>query len=425
MRKTIAGLIVLSLCLGLLAASRAAQQPSVAALQPLVGPFFSQLATLRGLPSPGSPPPVVVRSRSETRRFIDQELSRKYPAARVEAERKAMVAWGLIPADFDLRAFFVDLLEEQAAAYYDPIGKVMVLADWLPPEQQQAALLHELVHALQDRDVSLDQFIAPVPGQGDHQLARQALVEGEAVALSLAVLLKAQGLELKQIPDLSGVQQLMQVYSAGTVFNRAPRFIQDLLLFPYTQGLVFVHQFTLRQPWSAVSQLYRDPPRSTAQILHPAKLFDRRQDPIPVALPDLRPALPSAWRPVEEDELGEWALGEVLLGFLGDATARRLVSGWRGDRYHVWEGGGGLGLVYRVAWETEEGAEAFARTYAGFLETKYPSLRGKGTKSPGPIWGWQEGAGRFLIEQRGTDVLVLERIPVTAAEPIRQAVWAR
>ena len=408
--------------LSLLSVPAAAQQTPVASLQALVAPFFAQLSALRGLPSAGSPPPVVVRSRSETRRFLDQELNRKYPPAQIQAEQKSMIAWGLAPPEFDLRAFFLDLMEEQAAAYYDTVGKVMVLADWLTPEQQQAALVHELVHALQDREISLERFITPSRGQGDQLLAREALIEGEAVALSLELMLKPQGLDLLKIPDLSAVQQLIAAQSVGPVFDRAPRFLKDLLLFPYTHGLAFAHQFRQRRPWSAMSALYRDPPRSTTQILHPAKLFDQRQDPLAMALPDLSTTLPPGWRRADEDEMGEWTLGEVLAGHMGEAAARRLAEGWRGDRYQVWEASPALLLVYRVAWETEAIAEAFAQAYAGLLEKKYPALAGKPSRNAASVWAWRDGPQGFLVERRGVEVLVLERVPSTAVEPIRRAV---
>jgi len=422
-RCIVAVLLAISLpSLNLLSVPAAAEQNPVASLQALVAPFFAELSALRGLPSAGSPPPVVVRSRSETRRFLDQELNRKYPPAQIEAEQKSMIAWGLAPPDFDLRAFFLDLMEEQAAAYYDTVGKVMVLADWLTPEQQQAALVHELVHALQDREIALDRFITPSRGQGDQLLAREALIEGEAVALSLELMLKPQGLDLLKIPDLSAIQQLIAAQSAGPVFDRAPRFLKDLLLFPYTHGLAFAHQVRQRRPWSAMSALYRDPPRSTTQILHPAKLFDQRQDPLAIALPDLSAALAPGWRRVDEDEMGEWALGEVLAGHMGEAAARRLAEGWRGDRYQVWEASPALLLVYRVAWESEPIAEAFAQAYAGLLEKKYPALAGKASRTAASVWAWRDGPQGFLVEPRGVEVLVLERVPSTAVEPIRRAV---
>src|SRR4029453_17644960 len=110
-----------------------------AALSAVAAPLYDQLAGIRGIASPGPPPPVLVRSRADNRRFIEQEMKRRYSSDQLEAERKSMVAWGVLPADYDLRRLFLDLLEEQVSAYYDPLGKVMVVGEWLPREQQRPA----------------------------------------------------------------------------------------------------------------------------------------------------------------------------------------------------------------------------------------------------------------------------------------------
>ncbi|HWM78503.1 MAG TPA: ImmA/IrrE family metallo-endopeptidase, partial [Methylomirabilota bacterium] len=287
------------------------------ALSAVTAPLFDQLAELRGIASPGQPPPVLVRSRSDNRRFIQQEMSRRYSKDQLEAERKSMVAWGVLPAEYDLQRLFLDLLEEQVSAYYDPLGKVMVVGDWLPPEQQRAALMHELVHALQDRELPIDAFIAPDPGHGDRLLTRQALIEGEAVALTFDLLLKPQGTDISRLPDLSMTQGLVATSAGGPVIDKAPKFVRDLLLFPYVEGLGFIYQFRKRQPWAAMSAIYKDPPRSTTQILHPEKYFDAREDPLPVAIPDLSRLLPGT-QFVSEDDLGEFSLGAVLALHLGD-----------------------------------------------------------------------------------------------------------
>ena len=141
-----------------------------------------------------------------------------------------------------------------------------------------------------------------------------------------------------------------------------------------------------------------------------------------MALPDLSTTLPPGWRRADEDEMGEWALGEVLAAHVGEAAARRLAEGWRGDRYQVWEASPALLLVYRVAWETEAIAEAFAQAYAGLLEKKYPALAGKASRNAASVWAWRDGQQHFLVERRGAEVLVLERVPVASVEPIRRAV---
>jgi hypothetical protein len=394
------------------------------ALDSSAAPLFQELAALKGMAAPGPPPPVLLKTREETRAFIEEELARRYSARRVEAERQGLVAWGLIPKDYDLRRLFVDLMQEQLAAYYDPRRKVMVLADWLPADQQQLALLHELVHALQDRQISLDAFIAPMPGRGDQLLARQALIEGEAVAMSFELLLQAQGTDLASLPDLGTLRAMIATTVAGQALGTAPKFLRDLLTFPYVEGLAFMHQFRKRRPWSSVSSLYQDPPRSTAQILHPEKRLGLREDPIPVEIPDVSPLIPAAGV-VAEDELGEFALGAVLGLHLGEPAGRRAAAGWRGDRYRVWQDEAGrLVLAYLLAMDGERAANAVALAYTTVLERRHPRVARKGIpRGTGTIVTWQDAGHAFVVEKRGAEVLVLEQVPLATAERIREAVW--
>src|SRR5215469_14550289 len=345
--------VVLAVLAFLAAWPASAQTTDQAALTALAGPLYQELAGIKGLASPGPPPPILIKSREDTRRFIQKELDRRYPPAQLEAERKGLVAWGLIPADYDLRRLFVDLMEEQIAAYYDPVAKVMVVGDWLPPDQQQAALMHELVHALQDHQMSLEAFIAPQTGRGDQILARQALVEGEAVAIMLVLLLKSQGADLSALPDLGAVRSMIAAGTLGPVVAAAPKFLRDLLVFPYVDGLNFVYEFNKRQPWSAMPTLYRDPPQSTAQILDPEQRLGKRQDPISISLPDLGTLAPGL-KAVTEDELGEFTLSAVLEAQLGEQTGRLGARSWRGDHYRVWEDADGrLVIAYLVAMQDD------------------------------------------------------------------------
>ncbi len=397
-----------------------AQLPAPRELASEAARLLQELAQLRGLPTAGPPLRVAVRSREDRRRFIMGELRRKFSPARLEAERRGLIAWGLIPNDFDLGGFLTDLVLEQAAAYYDPISKVMVLANWLSPEAQREALAHELVHALQDRHMDLDRFLYPTPGKGDEVLARQALIEGEAVALTLDWTLRRHGQDLGKLPDVLALQKAIVASSTGPVLGRAPRFLRTALTFPYAQGLGFVHQFRRRHAWAELSRLYHDPPRSSAQILHPERYFDRRQDPLPVSLPDLGPALGPDPRRLVDDEVGEFAFTEILQEFLGDTET---AAGWRGDRYAVWDDARGIPLLVALsAWEDEAAATVFADAYTRLLAKKHglgaPAERGSS------LMVWRGAAEGFLVERRGRETLLLERAPVPALDRIRGIVWA-
>ena len=402
-----------------------AQPPSSeqTALEAVATPLYDQLAAIRSIAAPGQPPPVLLRSRADNRRFIEQEINRRYSKAQLEAERKSMVAWGVLPADYDLQRLFLDLLEEQVSAYYDPRGKVMVVGDWLPPEQQRAALMHELVHALQDRELPIDTFIGPDPGQGDRLLARQALIEGEAVSLTFDLLLKPQGMDISRLPDLSMTQGLITTSAGGPVIDKAPKFVRDLLLFPYVEGLGFIYQFRKRQPWSGMSAVYKDPPRSTTQILHPEKYLDAREDPLAVVIPDLSPLLPGS-RLVSEDDLGEFSLGAVLAFHLGDTEGPRVAVGWRGDRYRIWEDTAGrFTIAYRVIMTDAQVATTLADHLRAAVERRHPELAGKASVRAGGLVTWSEDGSGFAVERRGPSVVLLEQFPVHALDRAREAVW--
>ncbi len=400
---------------------------SLVAAQALVTPeqraeaarLFGELAAIRGLPPPGTPPPLVIQSREERRRFVVGEFGRKFSAARLDAERQALVAWGLAPADFDLATFYADLYAEQAAAYYDPVAKRMILANWLTPELRRDAVAHELVHTLQDRLLDLDRFLAGRPGHGDEVVARQALVEGEAVALAHELSLRREGRELASLPDVAELQRAIRASATGPILARAPRYVRTMLTFPYASGLGFVHAFRQRRPWAALSALYQDPPRSSAQILHPERYLDRREDPVPIALPDLAAQLPAGSWKLIENELGEIGLSEVLRRFLGEAVD---ATGWRGDRYALWTLASGTRLLVAVTvWDGDQVAAGFGRAYADVLATKYgltPQPAGA------PLLTWSAGAYAAVIERRGRAVLLVEGAPLAALDALRATLWA-
>jgi hypothetical protein len=347
------------------------------------------------------------------------ELARKYSPARLDAERRALVAWGLVPADFDLAGFLADLLAEQAAAYYDPSAKRMVLANWLTPELRRDALTHELVHVLQDRLVDLDRFLA-APGRSDEAVARQALVEGEAVALAHDLGLRREGRDFASLPDVTELQRAIRASVTGPVVARAPAYMRTMLTFPYASGAGFAHAFRQRHSWAQLSAVYRDPPRSSSQILHPERYLDRREDPVPIPLADLTTVLPIGSRAALEDELGEIGLGEVLRQFLGESAN---ALGWRGDRYALWDvPAGAPALVAVVVWDTEDVAAGFVRAYARVMVQKH---RLAFLSPDTSLLAWSGGATAFAIERRQRTVLLVEGAPGTALDALRAAVWAK
>ena len=148
-----------------------------------------------------------VRSRQQIRTAVTALAQDALSPTEWEAERKAMVQWGLIAPDFRLKEFVLDLLTEQAAGYYDPKQRTFFIADWLPQVVQKPVMAHELVHALQDQHYDLQGNFDLVKDQADLTLARKALIEGDAVVVMFAYLLEPLGLSMDDLPDMRTLLQ--------------------------------------------------------------------------------------------------------------------------------------------------------------------------------------------------------------------------
>jgi hypothetical protein len=281
-----------------------------------------------------------------------------------EAYEALLVHTGMIPSGTDLEDLVVRLYAEQIAGYYDPARKTFFLADWLPRLLQRGVVAHEVTHALQDQHFDLERWLSALSPTEDGALARAAIAEGDAMAAMIAFLLEPVGAGIEDLPPLSS---LLEEGSAGMAagyptFDTAPEALQRLLLFPYVEGSDFVREALDRGGWAAVDRLYRDPPASTEQILHPERYFDDRDEPRAVTLP----ADTNATGVSTEGSWGEFGTRLALAATLADTTlAVAAGSGWDGDRYALWrDRAGAVRYVWVTLWDSPAMAERFADAYA-------------------------------------------------------------
>src|SRR5260370_6486687 len=88
-----------------------------------------------------------------TRHMKDEDVKR------LQRSELVLKKFGLLPRDFDLEKLLVSLLREQVAGYYDPKTKTVNLLDWVPMEEQEPVMAHELTHALQDQTINLNRWM--------------------------------------------------------------------------------------------------------------------------------------------------------------------------------------------------------------------------------------------------------------------------
>ncbi len=294
-------------------------------------------------------------------------------------------AFGLIPESLDLVTFFPELLTSQVAGYYDPERHYLALvqregqalaedssenpANPANPAQRmdEAVLVHELTHALQDQYFHLETFTSGVP-LDDADLAKVAVVEGDATLIMMDFFVQGSlenlpGLE-ESMADLFGDPRQTMDSAAGipgtAELAAAPAWFQDTLLSSYFQGFQFCLSARRTGGQALLDKAFStDPPRSTEQILHPEKWHTRRDDPVVISWPDLTPALPG-WTRASEGQLGELSIRTLLRGALHkEEKVTQAAAGWGGDRFAVYQKDGRRLLVWITEWDTGRDAREF------------------------------------------------------------------
>src|SRR5579864_7898277 len=98
-------------------------------------------------------------NRDQVEVYIKKRMDEDEDVQRMQRSEAVLKKFGLLPRSFDMRSFFVSMLREQVAGYYDPKTKTVNLLNWVEPSVQEPVLAHELTHALQDQSFDLERWM--------------------------------------------------------------------------------------------------------------------------------------------------------------------------------------------------------------------------------------------------------------------------
>jgi hypothetical protein len=380
-----------------------APKPPKDALLAAADEIEQQVAKLRGL-AIKRPLAKGVLSRDEIGVKLKERIGKEYTADEVRAESRVLKRLGLLPPDADYEKMILDLLMEQVAGFYDPYAQKLYIADWLPLEMQRPALAHEIQHALQDQHFDLKRFAEPIKDDGDKQLAHSSLVEGDGTLVMLFFQAQAMGVPVDQLPDLIaqiGRQMLQGGMGTTPLFDKAPAFLKETLIFPYLNGMSFVWS-RYASGWTKIDELFKTPPESTEQILHPEKYG--KEHPIAIT-PGPMPSL-GARKELRRDVLGELEWRILFGSKLPEDVANKAAAGWGGDRLVAYADGDAPPVVVDLsAWDTETDAKEMEAAAIQLL----PKLA-----QPGEEW---------FVERKRDRVLVVFGAPQGSRAAVAADVW--
>jgi hypothetical protein len=381
-------------------------------------------------------------SRDEVVSYLTKHLNDE-DTQRLRRSELVLKKFGLLPRDFNLETFLVALLREEVAGYYDPKTKTVNLLDWVPIEEQEPVMAHELTHALQDQDVNLQKWMKrgdkdlaeikkdPTPADIENDEidnAREAVVEGQAQAMMFQYAIAPTGHSIATSPELVGAMEEESLTGTPNtkVFNDAPIFLKESLTFPYSYGLDFVLKVLQNGgKQKAFAGILANPPHTTRQIMQPETYISGETiDPMPV--PDFKHDFKD-YQKFDIGAMGEFDVAVLVEQYAGKTISKKIYPQWRGGYYYAAKAkanpSGPLALLYVSRWSTPTAAAQFAGVYAHSLNQRYRKLNEGGdpqqpdtAKSNDPalslegrhVWSTEEGA--IVIEQKGDTVFVTESL---------------
>lgn len=199
-----------------------------------------ELSEITGLRATRSVPHASM-SREDLRKYIQNKIKEEVKPEEIRTEELMLKKFGFLPRDFNLESATVELLTEQAAAFYDYHKRRLYILDSNADVMQQTALVHELAHALADQHFKLAKFIRTAESGDDSAMARMAVMEGQASWLTFEILSRKMGRSLKDSPAF--LKNMAETMNSSTgqfpVLDKAPLYMRETLMFPYTQGMLF------------------------------------------------------------------------------------------------------------------------------------------------------------------------------------------
>jgi hypothetical protein len=314
-------------------------------------------------------------TKNDVNQFLKDRVREVSKPEDLRIEELALKKFGYVPQDFNLEKTTVDLLTEQAAAFYDYHKKRLYITDWASSSMRQAALVHELAHALADQNFHLERFIRQGRDDDDLSMAHMAVMEGQATWLMSEVLARRNGQSLKD--STASVERMSRAMETGgeeyPVFESAPLYLRRTLVFPYTQGMLFQDAVIRKMDDSGFAEVFRHAPVSTQQILHPDKYF--------AGLRPASPALPRfsggrGYKRLVEGTVGELDLAVLLEQFIGAKRAGEIAPHWRGGDYALDENKSEKRVVlsYAAEWDDEAAARRFFQAYQDVLRKKWRNI---------------------------------------------------
>ncbi len=331
-----------------------------------------------------------------------------YDEQNVYSRTIALQAFNFIPSGYDL-GDYQQAIEGMLLVYNKPDSGYVISVDAIEDDGPFALWVgaHELAHQLQDESFQVEMLDFEAL-DSDARTALRAMIEGEAAFLQY------QYLDSDSFNDSERDSVEDALESTGpSSLDTLPMFLRQDFEFAFSEGFEFIRYLYEQDGFTALDAVWRNPPQSTEQILHPERYLsnDIPQQPY---LPALDNVLGEGWRMINEDTFGEFYLREYLVQTLSSEQVEAAASGWGGGKYALYadEASSSRLLVLRLAWDTATDQEEFDAAYRYFVDHR---LGTEGFQGAGGGYCWEQNDVICLYEIAADSLIIHTSDLATAA----------
>lgn len=324
------------------------------------------------------------------------------------------------------------------AGFYDPQDDEIKILTPTPsqPVIDNATLIHELTHALQDQHFNISRAKYHGDTQ-DEQLAIDGLVEGEAAYIQQLYVQRC-GVAWSCVDTPARSVQNRNGEGQNRSGGQPNLGVLLVLLQPQSDGPVYIDHLVEQGGWDAVTEAFEQPPNSSEQIIHTT---DER--PTSISFHD---TATNGWKLFPNqgsngsDTVGEASIYTMFWYQARTSGAQTInprslaqtenkfdrfnyvsdpSAGWANDRVFPYRkqttNETQFGYVWVTAWDTEADAAEFKAAYLEILEAQ------DATKRDNRTWVIENGpfADAFRVVQRGNRVVIVNGPTVEALDALR------
>lgn len=336
--------------------------------------LFAVAACLRaGAGAAGGPPPVTVMTEDDFAAYLAARNAMSPPSAARENITQqwdwALSTLGLIePGALSPSAMMMEDVTFIAGLYRPDTKDVLVVDHGGAFDRLSGSivLVHEMVHALQDREIDLGQFFSGHVHSTDSALAVRSMIEGEARFHETRYMAAVLGLDPATIDWMKRFESTLVLDQSRLLMEPSP-FTATSRMFPYEWGARYIYLTWTGAGQEGVRARYTAPPETTRALM---ASMDRAVDAEAAPETLAGPTPPADWATIDSGTLGAWTLFLLLADLGTPDQARILALHWRADGFWLYQGPGSpsplatRALVWRIELGDDTTASEVVRALA-------------------------------------------------------------